>query len=151
LNLSQGIGVLFIAATLIILFSHSSQAINRQVFADDGIEFKENRVSTDIKNTPLKDVLAAFQSAKEISYQGPSALLGIKISKSIENATIEDALKRILFHFDYALIYNADSQVIQARVVNNKPGHESVATLQGQNTLKKTQRSRRRPIDPAVP
>jgi hypothetical protein len=110
---------LFIIETILLIMNfNTAQAKDKTVFTNGGIEFKGNRVIANFKNVALKDVLDSFKSAKKVSYRGDRLLLNMKVSKTLENATVEEALKRILFNFDHVLIYDADSQVSQVLVIN---------------------------------
>lgn len=89
-----------------------------------GIVFHGDKVNIDVKDVPLDKILAAFKKAKGISYTGDKSILALKVTGKIENVSVKKALDTLLFHFEHAIIYNKDSQVIGLRIVAKGKGKD---------------------------
>lgn len=68
-----------------------------------------NRLSADIDNAPLKDVLTALQAHCGIWAKGDMPSLDTPVSVKFGKKSVEDGLKRILNRLNYAIIYNKDT------------------------------------------
>jgi hypothetical protein len=93
---------------------------------DVGIVFKGDKVDIDINDMPLEKVLKAFKDAKGVSYDGAKSVLELKLTGKLKNASVENALKHILFKFDHGILYNKNGEVVYVRVVEKGKGETEI-------------------------
>jgi hypothetical protein len=100
-----------------------------------GLIIKSQTLSADIKDVPLKDILSQLEIERGLWFKCETSLLGKKVSVRFENLSVEDALNRILVHFNHSLIFKKDGTLIGAYVLENgKAG--SLTTIRSNGSAK---------------
>jgi hypothetical protein len=89
-----------------------------------GIVFRGDKVDIQVKDVPLENILSEFKKARGISYQGDKSLLDSKLTGEVTGVSVEEALKRILFNFDHAMIYDKNKNLIGIRITGKGEGKD---------------------------
>ena len=95
------VAALFIASANNLFAEENSRKI-------DKIEVKENRVTADVEDADLPDVLKVIEKGSGIKITVDKELLGKKITTSFENKDVEDSLREVLRGHYYVLSYTHD-------------------------------------------
>lgn len=105
------------------------------------LDFKKQRLSASIKNTPLKAVLDEIKDEKNIwfetGFMRDSSLLDDDISVQFRNLRVQNGLERILSGINHSLIFKGNNVV--GVMLFGKPGKR---TYRGRRTIRRTSRRR---------
>lgn len=78
---------------------------------DVNIFFKNDKISADLINTPLNQVLIKIEKEKKIWFKGKEELLNKNISLNFKPLPVQEGLKRILSHLNYSFIFNKNKNL----------------------------------------
>ena len=96
-----------VAVTVVMLAGISATASARN--AD--IRFQNGKMSVNLKDTPLIDILSRLEKEKNIQFACNESLLETPISVAFKNLPLEEGLQRILAFLNYSLMFDRHRQV----------------------------------------
>jgi len=86
------------------------------------LEFKDQNLSADIEETPLKAIIEKIKKQKGIWFKGKESLLTEKVSVRFKDLPIQDGLKQILSTLNYSLIFDKQNSLIGVIVLEKSKG-----------------------------
>jgi hypothetical protein len=107
---------IFIFISIELCVFSGSMCLAEKPANDINIVFRGDKVDMIVEDVALDKILNSFKEAKGISYQGDKSILELKLTGKLKDVSVDEALKRILFHFDHAIIYNKNKQVMGIRI-----------------------------------
>ncbi len=81
------------------------------------LDIKGGRLSANLNDTPLEKVLEKLSQETQIKFYAKEFLLKNKIKSKFENFPIETGIKKILIHYDHAMVFNRDGKLIEVHIV----------------------------------
>lgn len=82
------------------------------------LRLEAGRVSGQISNRPLSEVLERLSELQPFEYEGPSGLLQRRVNKVFTNLSVSDAIRRVLDGYDYYLLTDAEGAILELTVAN---------------------------------
>ena len=124
--------------TIFILFAASlfCFSISTVLRAQEGkiyLTFKDQTLSADLEEAPLKVIINRFKEEKGIWFKGKESLLDEKVSLQFKDLPIEKGLQRILSDMNYSLLFDKDANVVgviligKSGTTSGRKGRQSVA------------------------
>lgn len=83
-----------------------------------GLEYIDGRVTGQVADRPLGDVLEVLRKFQPFSYSGDTALLRRHIGASFPGLTVEGAVRRALEGYDYYLFTGPGGSVLDVNITN---------------------------------
>ncbi len=98
-----------------------------------GIRMANGRISADLENAPLDQVISQIREQVNIRVASPEALQQETVSVQFDDLPVAEGLKRIFLRLNYSLIYNGGGDITGVILVGRsaaitKQGGESTAT-----------------------
>jgi len=92
------------------------------------MQFDGGRLSANLHRAPLRLVLEKMKKEKGISFTASTALLDDTVSVKFANLSLEEALKRILAHSNYSLVFGENEELIGAMIIEKETPTPTIAT-----------------------
>jgi hypothetical protein len=86
------------------------------------IKFKDEMISADIQNAPLKEVTEKIGKEKGIWFKGEESLFEEKVSVRFTDIPLEEGLKRILGKLNHSMVFDKKSNVRGILIVGKSAG-----------------------------
>jgi len=97
-------------------------AINSDIY----LKLENDRLSADLDQVQLKEVIKKIVEEKGIWFKGSESLLEEKVSVQFTNLSLDNGLKRILSSMSYSLIFNYNRQLEGVIIIAQNRHHPGV-------------------------
>ena len=136
LSILRGIAIVFVLASTTL--ANGADGTIR-------LDFKNQGLSANIENIPIKTVIKKITKKKKIWIKGAEKLTEEEYSVQFQNLSIPDALKRILSSFNYCLIFDRKGAISGIIIVSRQGGKYTPPAPKIVQTVVRHRRIRRKP------
>jgi hypothetical protein len=114
-------GLLVSMAVIIVMLAGISATASAR---NADIRFQNGKMSVNLKDTPLIDILSRLEKEKNIQFACNESLLETPISVAFKNLPLEEGLQRILAFLNYSLMFDRHQQVSGITIVGFADDYE---------------------------
>ena len=84
----------------------------------DGVLIRQSRISADLKDIPLMELLLMIQEQCSIWFKCNESLLDEKVSVRFKDLSLEDGMKRILASMNHVFVFDANGRLAGVMILS---------------------------------
>lgn len=118
---------IFVVCCVLIFFCLGSFCPASSGRGEIGLEFRGQIMSAELQGVPLRLILEKLEREKGIWWKGAELVLEETVSIRFKDLPLEEGLRRILFDFNHALLFDQDKGLVGLVIFGRKESRRAVS------------------------